>query len=119
MRELTWSLIFSFLLLIFAAFLIQDFQIESLPQVFVAGIILGILNFIIAPMLLGLGVRPGIFNLGLVAFALNFLILNIATGLIDEFGKNSWETALFGAVIMAFFQVFLDRRDPKRRKLMG
>jgi putative membrane protein len=119
MRELILSFIFSFFVLVLTALLLQNFQIESLVQLSVGVIILGLINFIIAPMLLMLKVRPGIFTLGFVTFLMNFLVLNVTTGLIDSFGIDSWVAALFGAVLMSFFQIYLDQKDPMRRKLIG
>lgn len=119
MRELIWSLVFSNLVLFLTALLLRDFQIESILELLIAGFMIGLLNFIIAPMLIILKARPGIFSLGFITFVLNFMVLNVSTGLIDNFGLNSWVAALFGAVIMAFFQIFLDRKDPTRRILIG
>ena len=119
MRELILSFIFSFFVLVLTALLLQNFEIESLLQLSIGVIILGFINFIIAPMLLMLKVRPGIFTLGFVTFIINFLILNVATGLIDSFGVDSWVAALFGAVLMSFLQIYLDQKDPMRRKLIG
>lgn len=118
MRELTLSLVFSTLVLVMSAVLLTQFEIESLRHLFLAGLMVGLLNFIIAPMLLTLRVKPNTFNLGFTTFVLNFLMLNVSTGLIDDFGKNSWVAALFGSVILAFFQVIMDRKDPTRRKLI-
>lgn len=119
MRELIWSVLFSIFVLFLTAALLKSFQVENLPQVIVGGFIVGILNFIIAPMLLVLRVKPNMFTLGFTTFALNFVVLNVATGLIDEFGVDSWVAALFGAGILTFFQVLMDTRDPSRRKLIG
>ncbi|MFP5385663.1 MAG: phage holin family protein [Bacteriovoracia bacterium] len=115
---LSLSLVFFAVIVFFTAVLLPSFQIEHVFQLIPAIFLGGLLNFILAPLLLAMGLRLKPPSLGMIAFIFNFLFLNIATGLIDEFGVKSWECALFGSVLLSFFQLLINIRDPARKNLL-
>lgn len=110
--------LFSFLVLFLTVILVPDFQLEHSPHLIISGLILGFMNFILTPLLLSFGIRIKPPSLGIFTFIINFLFLNISTGLIDEFSIESWSAALFASGVLAFFQVFLDYFDPERRFIL-
>lgn len=117
MLLLSWYALYSLIFFLIVARL-TSFQIEHLFQLFLGALILGLSNFLLVPLLLGLGLRMKAMSFTLLAFVMNFLIFNLTTGLIDEFNEESWVTALFGALIFSFLQLEDDLSDPLRRNLI-
>lgn len=117
MISLFLCLIGSLLVLSLTTLLVPFFEIRSYGDFALSIILVTFLNFILAPMLLGLGVRIKVSSLGIFSFILNLLLLNLSMGLIDEFSVESLNAAIFGAGLMAIFQIWLDLMDGTRRQL--
>jgi uncharacterized membrane protein YvlD (DUF360 family) len=118
MMALILCLLGSLLSLSLTVYLVPDFVLNSMGDFFLSIVMLSLINFIITPLLLGLNLRIKISSLGLFSFIINLLFLNLSVGLIDEFSIESLNAAIFGAVLMAFFQVWLDIMDSERRLLI-
>lgn len=118
MITFTLCLMASFFVLSLSLLIVPDFRLENLIHLILGALIIGILNFIITPLLLALNLRIKVSSMAIFTFLINLLILNLTTGLIDDFSYVSLSAALFGAGLLAFFQVFLDYRDPDRRNLI-
>ena len=119
MIHLSLSLALYSLIVILTAFLIPDIGLKNGFHLIPAVLLGGLLNFILAPVLTGMGLKLTLLTLGIFSFIINFLILNISMGLIDDFGIRSWESAFFGSILYSFLQILLNSRDPDRRSLLS
>jgi putative membrane protein len=117
MMALFLCLIASLLALSTTVFLVPEFAVNSVGDFALSVFLLTLMNFILTPLLLGLNVRIKVTSLGIFSFILNLLLLNLATGLIDKFSYESLNAAIFGAVLMSFFQIWLDYMDGSRRQI--
>lgn len=97
---------------------IPGLQVESFVQFFLAAFIVGIMNFVLTPLLFNLGRKIKMHSLATLAFLMNFIFLNMGTGLIDDYSLSSWGGAMFGAILMTCFQIAQHHLDPDRRKLI-
>lgn len=98
--------------------LVPGFVMEDIGDFALSVFILTMLNFVLTPMLLGMNLKIKVSSLGIFSFFMNLFLLNIATGLIDEFSVNSMSAAIFGAGLLGFFQVWLDYLDPQRGRVI-
>ena len=117
MISLFLCLLGSLLALSATTLLVPQFEVKSIGDFSLSVLLVTFMNFILAPMLLGLGVRIKVSSLGIFSFILNLLLLNLSMGLIDEFSMDSLNAAIFGAGLLAFFQIWLDLMDGSRRQL--
>jgi putative membrane protein len=87
-------------------------EIESWQKAVIAGIVLGILNGIVRPILFWLTIPVTIVSLGLFLFVLNGLIFGLAAKLVDGFSlRYGFWSAILGAFLLGltnsvFFQIF-------------
>jgi uncharacterized membrane protein YvlD (DUF360 family) len=72
-----------------------------------AALLLGIINFLVRPLLLLLTVPLGWMVVFLVGFFINAVTLMITAGLMDGFAISSWWTAFFGGFVLSFVNMIL------------
>lgn len=108
----------STLTLMLTAYLLPGFEISHMTSAFVAVLFLGVLNFLIRPILILLRVPVNAVSVGTVSFVLNALMLNVAAGLIDGFDLRSWEVAVIGAIMLAIIQASLDLMVTDKRNFL-
>lgn len=98
----------STLTLVTTAYLLPGFEILHLSSALIAVVFLGVLNFLIRPILILLNLSVNPLSVGLVSFVLNALMLNVSAGLIDGFDLREWDVAVVGAIMLAMIQSSLD-----------
>lgn len=118
MITLTLFFFLSTFVLMATAYLLPGFEIDHIGSAFVAVIFIGILNFLIRPILILLRVPVNPLSVGLVSFVLNALMLNASAGVIDGFDLRSWDVAVLGAIMLAIIQATLDVVITDKRKLL-
>ena len=84
-----------------AAYLIDGIRISGLPSAILAAAVLGILNAFFRPILLLLTLPLNILTLGLFTFAINALLLMMASGVISGFDVDGFGSALLGALFIS------------------
>jgi len=99
-----------------AVLFIPGLQFEHILTIVPTCFILGLMNFLIRPMMVYLGIDVTLMKIGLFSFVMNWLLFNVGIGLLDEFDEVSWVGALFGAVLMGLIQAILWGVDMKRTK---
>lgn len=119
MLQLSLSIIFYPLIIALTAYIMPGIRIENIFLLIPAVLLGALMNFILTPLLTGMRIRVSLPTLGLACFIINFLLLNITMGLLDEFGRKSWESALFGAILLSLFQVLMDSTDSSRKMLIS
>ncbi|EAD4893873.1 phage holin family protein [Listeria monocytogenes] len=86
-----------------------SFHVDGFTTALLASFILAILNMLIRPILLLLTLPINIFTLGLFAFVVNAIMLEMTTFFIgDSFQIDGFGTALILAAIMAFANMIIN-----------
>lgn len=116
MQNLALNFTLPALLLILSVLASTQLEISHIISLVPTAFILGFVNFLIRPFMVILRIDLTSFRIGIFSFILNWLFFNVGLGLLDAFDDQSWIGALFLAVLMAIFQVFLVRIDETGRK---
>ncbi len=99
--------------LLLTAWIMPGFDIQavsgysSLTVAVAAALLLGIINFLVRPILLLLTIPLGWMVVFLVGFFINAVTLMITAGLMDGFAISSWWTAFFGGFVLSFVNMIL------------
>src|SRR5262245_28576555 len=72
-----------------------------------AAFLLGIVNFLVRPLILLLAVPFGFIVIFVISFFLNALGLWITAALVEGFYVRTWLDAFVGSIILAFFNTLL------------
>ncbi len=92
------------LAVIILAYILPGVGVESYVTAIIVAVVLGLLNFIVKPLLILLTLPVTILTLGLFLLIINALIILIADGLIDGFSvANIWWALLF-SLLLSFLQ---------------
>lgn len=97
-----YALVFGVLLLIVAK-IVPGIEVESLGSAFVAGLVMGVLNWTIRPILGFLSLPLIVLTLGLFILVLNALLLRLAAAIVPGFTVRSFSAAFIGAILLAVF----------------
>ncbi len=119
MPQLALNVAFSLFTLHLMAKLMSGFEVEHFPDLIIASFIIGLMNFLILPILAILRLPISYLSLFISAFLMNALLLNVSTGLIDEYDVNSWSAALLGSLLLALVQLLSNGLEEDRRKLIS
>ena len=79
-------------------------EVTGFVAALIVAIVLGILNFIVKPMLVVLTIPITIMTLGLFLFVINACIIMLADNFIDGFGVNGFWIALLFSILLSIFQ---------------
>src|SRR6476620_5159127 len=93
--------------LLFTAFIMPGIGFQNSTNILVdaasVAFLLGIVNFLIGPVILLLALPLGFIAIFIVSFFLNALGLLITANLVPTFFVSSWLDAFLGSIILAFF----------------
>jgi putative membrane protein len=106
MRELGFYLSISTIIIFLLARLIPGFEVVDIFLTILSCLIIGFTNFLILPMLALLRIKLTVATLFFFSLVINATLLNMATGLIDNFNNHSWVAAIIGAIFLSLTQVF-------------
>ena len=84
-----------------AAYMIDGIRISGLPAAVLAAAVLGVLNAFLRPILLILTLPLNILTLGLFTFAINAILLMMASGVISGFTVDGFGSALLGSLFIS------------------
>ena len=84
-----------------AAYMIDGIRVSGFPSTILAAAVLGVLNAFVRPILLILTLPLNILTLGLFTFAINAVLLMMASGVIRGFDVDSFGAALLGALFIS------------------
>ena len=89
------------LAILLAAYMIDGIRIAGVPAAILAAAVLGFLNAFLRPILLILTLPLNILTLGLFTFAINAVLLMMASGVIGGFAVDGFGSALLGSLIIS------------------
>lgn len=102
-----------------AAYLLDGITLSSVPAALIAGLVLGIVNAIIRPVLVILTFPFTILTLGLFIFVVNAICLALTAALVPGFEIVGFWSALGGALIVTVVSWLLNavvREPPQARR---
>lgn len=94
--------VYSILLLVVARIL-PGIEVESYGQSLLAGLVLGVLNALVRPVLVILTLPITILTLGLFLLVINAFMLKLSAAIVPGFRVDSFLTALLGSVLLSVF----------------
>jgi putative membrane protein len=101
MRGIVIRWLFLSFAIFMSAYLIDGIRVTGLPSAILAAAVLGILNAFFRPVLLLLTLPLNILTLGLFTFAINAMLLMMASGVISGFEVDGFGSALLGALFIS------------------
>jgi putative membrane protein len=100
-----------------AARLITGIYLSSVSAAILAGLVLGVINAIVRPLLILLTLPFTILTLGLFIFVVNAICLALAAWLVPGFSIGGFGAALLGAIVISLVSWVLSSvlSDKRRR----
>ena len=99
------------LAVVILAKMLPGVNVDSYTTAIIVALVLGLLNFIVKPILIILTLPVTVLTLGLFLLIINALIILMADGLIDGFNVDTiWWALLFSlllSILQSFFHSFL------------
>ena len=108
MKQLIAKILISGAALMFTANLLEGIYVDGWGSVFIAAIILGIVNAVIRPLLLILTLPLNVFTLGLFTFVINGLMLKTVASVVSGFDIIGILPAIVGAIILSVVSTVLN-----------
>jgi putative membrane protein len=106
MRGFLLRLLISALGLAVAAALLPGITIEDAPTLFLAALLLGLLNALVRPIVLLLTLPLTILTLGLFLLVVNGLMLALVAALLDGFHVAGFGSAVLGSILVSLTSGF-------------
>ncbi len=119
MLQLGLNLGLSTAIILLMARILPGFEIEHIIDAVIACLMIGFVNFLILPILAILRIPINFKTLFFFSIVLNILMVNVSTGLIDEFDVSSWSAAVLVALLLSGVQLLSNVLTEDRRKLIG
>ncbi len=113
MRLLLHLVITAILLLLIGQF-VQGFHIVGFATALIAALVLGIVNFLVRPILVVLTFPITVVTLGLFLIVINGLMLYLTSGLVHGFRIDSFGTAMLGGLLLGLFNLIISALTHKR-----
>lgn len=107
MRRLLVHLIVSALLLLLVSQFVPGIHIRSLGTAVLAALVLGVVNFLVRPILVLITLPVTILTLGLFLIVINALMLMLTGALVPGFVVTGFTTALIAAVLLGLFNLLV------------
>ena len=100
MSYLLFRWILNAIALLFVAYVVPGFGVESLYTALIAALVLGLVNALVRPLLFILTLPVTILTLGLFTFVLNALMILLVSTIVKGFTVDGFVPALFGAMVL-------------------
>lgn len=91
------------LLLYVVARIVPGIEVDGVVQALLAGLVLGIVNALVRPVLVFLTLPISILTLGLFLVVINALMLKLTAALVPGLRVRSFGAAFLGAVLLSIF----------------
>jgi Predicted membrane protein len=97
------------LALFIVATVVPGFKYDSIVTLFIAALVLGLLNAIVRPILFWLTLPLTIITLGIFLIVLNAIMLELTDVLVPGFSISSFVAAIIGAIILGLLSLITSR----------
>lgn len=91
------------LLLYLVARIVPGIEVDGVGHALLAGLVLGVINALIRPLLVLLTLPITVLTLGLFLLVINALLLRLAAALVPGLRVRSFGAALLGALLLSIF----------------
>jgi putative membrane protein len=91
------------LLLWVVAKIVPGMEVDGVGHALIAGLVLGIINALIRPLLVILTLPITVLTLGLFLLVINALLLKLAAAIVPGFAIRGFLPALLGALLLSIF----------------
>ena len=91
-----------------AAYVIPGLHVATTASAFIAGIVLGLVNAIIKPLVILLTLPFTLITLGLFLFVVNAICLGLVAWLVPGFSISGFFAAFFGALVITLVSWLLN-----------
>lgn len=98
----------SSLALLAVTYIIKGIQITNIATVFVAALILGIINAFLRPLIILVTLPINILTWGLFTFIINGFLFYLASKIVKGFSIANFWTAIFGALLYSVISLLLN-----------
>ena len=88
--------------------IIDGIRIEGVVPLFIAALVLGILNALLRPLLLIATIPINLITLGLFTFVINGAMLKLTAWLVSGFVVQGFWSAVIGALLLSLFSLILN-----------
>ncbi len=105
MRRLLVHLLVSTLLLLLVSHFVPGIHFRSIGTALLAALVLGVVNFLVRPILVLITLPVTILTLGLFLIVINALMLMLTSALVPGFAVAGFTTALLAAVLLGLFNL--------------
>ena len=105
MRSLLVHLVVSALLLLLVSRLVSGIHFDGFGSALLAALVLGVVNFLVRPILVLITLPVTILTLGLFLIVVNALMLMLTGALVPGFRIASFVSALVAAVLLGLFNL--------------
>lgn len=105
MKRLLVHLIVSALLLLLVSQLVTGIRINGFGSALLAALVLGVVNFLVRPILILITLPVTILTLGLFLIVVNALMLELTSALVPGFVVANFVAALVAAVLIGLFNL--------------
>ncbi len=96
------TLVYAVLLLIVAK-IVPGIEMDSMGSALLAGLVMGVVNALVKPVLVLLSLPFLILTLGLFLLVINALLLKLASAIVPGFQIKGFGSALIGALLLSIF----------------
>lgn len=96
------TLVYAVLLLIVAK-IVPGIEMDSMGSALLAGLVMGVINALVKPVLVLLSLPFLILTLGLFLLVINALLLKLASAIVPGFQIKGFGSALLGALLLSIF----------------
>lgn len=100
-------LLLNILALLIVAYLVPGVSFEDFVSVFVASIVIGIINTLIKPILQIIALPITLLTFGVFALVINVLLLMLAGFIVPGFDIDGFWTALVASIVLSLVSWFL------------
>jgi len=98
-----------------ASELVDGIQVDSFWTALFVGVVLGLLNVVIKPILTIISIPLIFVTFGLFLLVINAVLLTFASEIVDSFVvEEFWWDAVWGSIIISLVSALLEPRQPKQ-----
>ena len=114
---LRWVL--SALALVLTTRIVPGIEVRDFTTLFIAALVLGLVNAIVRPILIFFTLPLTIVTLGLFLLVVNAMTFGLAASFVPGFSVHGFGSALFGSIVMSIlssvFSMFVTMGDAKKK----